>query len=270
MELSLLKNLQQKFEEGTFLWIAEDWDNEQFKNYVQDIDRQFKNGDIFYNDRNTLAILKAKEYSALKRDIVAKKFNLNTKYAQFRFRFLKSKAVRSLIIATALKELGIKTPTPIAVVEERGKNNKIIYSYYLTEYIPYDYSLLDIIKQENHPYQEKILSFLPQIARDVRKMHDAGILHNDLHAGNILIKNISDNPEFFYIDLNRARIKNKLNEKKRIKDLARFKFSLKEQEVFLEYYAPKGHLKLLNLLIKMRRKRERIINYKRNLKRIFK
>jgi tRNA A-37 threonylcarbamoyl transferase component Bud32 len=265
-----INDLQQTLKKGTFLWIAKDWNNESFKNFAQNIDSQFEKGKIFYNDRNTLAIFPAREEWGLKKDVVVKKFNLRTRYHQFRFRFLTSKAVRSLLIATALIKIGIKTPSPVAVIETRAKNKAIIYSYYVTEYIPYEYSLLDIIRQEDHPYRERVLYLLPFIARDIKKMHDAGIMYNDLHAGNILIKNINSEPEFYYIDLNRARIVHKLDQKKRMKDLSRLKFSPKEQEAFLQHYAPEGDRELLNLLVKMRRKRESVIKFKRKIKNIFK
>lgn len=270
MDLSQLKNIQPKLEAGKFLWISENWNTDSFKDFIQDIDSRFKNGDIIYADRNTLAIFQPHVHNGLEKDIIVKKFNLTKKYDQLRFRFLSSKAVRSLIIACAFKEIGLKTPLPVAVVEAREKNKRIHYSYYVTEYIPYDYSLLDITKQENHPYRDKIPCFLPQIARDIRKMHDAGIIHNDLHAGNILIRRIDSEPEFYYIDLNRARLKNKLDETKRLKDLARFNFSRKEQEVFLQHYAPENHQELLDTMLNMRSRRERTIKYKRTLKRLVK
>lgn len=270
MNLSQLKNIQPKLKAGKFLCIAEDWNSDSFKAFIQDIDSRFKNGDVLYTDRNVLAVFHPKVHKGLEKDIIAKQFNVTKKYDQLRFRFLHSKAVRSLIIASAFKELGIKTPLPVAVVEAREKNKRLRYTYYVTEYIPYDYSLLDITKRENHPYRDKVSSFLPQIARDIRKMHDAGIIHNDLHAGNILIRQIDSEPEFYYIDLNRARLKNKLDEKKRLKDLARFNFSRPEQEVFLQHYAPENHKDLLNMMLNMRSRRERTIKYKRALKRLVK
>lgn len=269
-ELSQWKNLQPKLKGKQILWIAEDWSNEKFRNFLKRIGSRWEGGDIIYNGRNTLAVFRAKEVDGLKKDIVVKKFNLKRKYDKFRFRFIKSKAVRSLLIATALNEIGINTPQPVAVLEERGKYNQIICSYYLTEYIPYDYSLLDIIKQENNPYKDKIPKFLALIAKDTRKMHDAGIIHRDLHAGNILINNIDYEPELYYIDLNRARMNEKLDRKRRLKDLARFDFSLKEQELFLQHYAPENHRELLNLMAQMRRKRERIMKFKRKVKMLLK
>ncbi len=270
MKSSQLTDLQRNLKEGTFLWIDEDWNNDPFREFIQHLNAQFENSDIFYNVRNSLAVFHATADNGLKKDVVVKKFNMTKKYDQLRFRFLKSKAVRSLVIATALTEIGLKTPPPVAVVEKRDQRKKIIYSYFLTEYIHHDCSLLDIIRQENHPHRGKFQSLLPPIARDIRKMHDAGIVHNDLHGGNILIKNIEAEPEFYYIDLNRARIKPRLDEKKRIKDLARFEFSLEDQAVFLRHYAPEKHQELLDLLVKMRRKRERLMEYKLKLKQLLK
>jgi tRNA A-37 threonylcarbamoyl transferase component Bud32 len=260
----------QRLEKGEFLWIAEDWQNEPFINFVKEIPTRFEKGNVIYNERNTLVTFRAKENNCLINDIVIKKFNINKKYDRLRFKFIKSKAVRSLIITNALNHIGVKTPKPLAVVEQRGKSKELVYSYYITEYIPYDYNLLDIINQKDHPYHHQIINFLPYIAEDVRKMHDAGIVHNDLHAGNVLIKNIDSSPEFYYIDLNRARINGKLASKKRMKDLARFDFSQNEQEVFLRHYAPEGYSELLNLLFKLRKKRENAIKRKRKIKNIFK
>lgn len=269
MKLTSL-NIQPKINSGKFFWIAANWDNPSFRSFVETIDQQFAKGAIIYQDRNTLANFQAKDHSELQQDIAVKKFSFTKKYDQFRFKYLKSKAVRSLINAAALQEIGINTPTPIAVIEERDKDKKIIYSYLITEYINYDYSLLDLIKQKDHPDHEKILAFLPGIAKDVRKMHDAGFVHKDLHAGNILIMNPHSNPEFYYIDLNRACIKPKLDEKTRITDLARFDFTLAEQQVFLKYYAPEKHQELLNLMAKMRKKRQRVMHIKKKLKKLFK
>ncbi len=270
MKFPPLENIRQGLKKGEFLWIAEDWQNEPFVNFVKEIPTRFEKGNVIYDERNTLVTFRAQENNSLMKDIVIKKFNITKKYDRLRFKFIQSKAVRSLIIANALNHIGIKTPKPLAVVEKRGKGNELVYSYYITEFIPYDYNLLDIIDQKDHPYHNEILNFLPFIAADVRKMHDAGIVHNDLHAGNILIKNIKLSPEFYYIDLNRARINGKLDRKKRMKDLARFDFSQNEQEIFLQHYAPEGYGALLNLLVKLRRKRENTIKRKRKIKNLFK
>ena len=81
-------------------------------------------------------------------------------------------------------------------------------------------NLLDIITDDSHPLRRRVIEFLPYIARDAKKLHDTGIVHNDLHAGNILLKDIDTNPAFYYIDLNRARKRRKLTCQQRMRDLA--------------------------------------------------
>lgn len=252
------------------LWIDKEWNSNEFRNYVEHISKSEYEGNFMYDKRNSLIRIKAREQAGIKKDIVIKKFKFTRKYDQLRFCFLKSKAIRSLRMALALEKIKVKTPRPIAVIEKRGSFNQIIYSYFVTEYVDHDYNLLDIVKDYNHPRREQVKSFLPQIARDIRKMHDVGIVHNDLHAGNILVKELDKNPEFYYIDLNRGRIKKELSVKKKVKDLARFKFKKEEQKIFLKNYDPNRYRELLELMIKHRKSRERILKFKRKLEDFFK
>ncbi|WP_027339410.1 lipopolysaccharide kinase InaA family protein [Halonatronum saccharophilum] len=251
--------------DNQLLWIADQWKSNQFQEYIESIPNQIASGDIIYDKRNLLVRIPVDENLGIKQDVVIKKFKLTRKYDQLRFRFLKSKAIRSLKLAMALEKIGINTPKPIAVIEKRDKYKKILYSYFICEYVDYNYNLLDIVKDDGHPLREKVKEFLPQIAQDIRKMHDAGVVHYDLHAGNILVKNI-DNPEFYYIDLNRGRIKKKLSRKARMKDLARFKLTATEEEIFINNYEPQNSKKWLELMRKSRARRKKIRRIRKKIK----
>ncbi|MBM7622952.1 lipopolysaccharide kinase InaA family protein [Sporohalobacter salinus] len=265
MELDYTK---EKDEDGTrLIWIAEGWDNNEFRSYLDSFDRNFKKGNAIYDKRNLLTKVEFNKELGIKKDIAVKKFKLTRTYDKFRFCFLDSKAVRSLRIALALQDIGVKTPKPVAVVEKRGRFNKLLYSYFITEYVDYDYNLLDIAKDYDHSLRNKLKDWLPQIAQDVKKMHEVGIVHNDLHAGNILVKITEDNPQFYYIDLNRGRIKSNLSRKQKVQDLARFKFTSEEQEIFMEYYAPNNYRQLLDLMIKQRKRRQKFRECKEKLRR---
>ncbi|MGM0501998.1 MAG: lipopolysaccharide kinase InaA family protein [Bacillota bacterium] len=248
-------------EQGKLMWVLESYDNVAFKNHLSQLDSQPPRGEIVDDGRNDLI-----KWSTAGEDVMVKKFNLTRTYDKIRFCMLDSKAVRSLRIALALEEIGVKTPKPIAVVEKRGSFNQLLYSYYLTEYVDYDYNLLNIVADDNHPRRDQVKEILPGIAQDVRKMHERGIIHNDLHAGNILIKDIDANPEFYYIDLNRGRIKNKLSTKQRIKDLARFDFTKEEQEIFMKYYTSDREQELLDKMRQQREKRRKFLNWKRSIR----
>lgn len=141
-------------------------------------------------------------------------------------------------IALQLKKAGVKTPEPLMAIEVRGDFNKLSNSYFITSYLNYDYNLLDIITDDSHPLRRRVIEFLPYIARDAKKLHDTGIVHNDLHAGNILLKDIDTNPAFYYIDLNRARKKRKLSCQQRMRDLARFELKEEELKTLIKNYEP--------------------------------
>lgn len=256
-----------------YYWFASSWklDNKKCKlkkilsiNFKND-----ENSEIINDNRNLLIHYSQNKKMDIKKDIFIKKFNLYKKYDKLRFRFLSSKAIRSLKIAVVLNKIGINTPKPIAVFDSRNITNKLISSYYITEFIDFDYNLLDIIRDDNHPLRSEVINLLPYIANDVRKMHDAGIIHNDFHAGNILCKNIKENPQFYYIDLNRARIKNNLSWKKRMKDLARLDLKEKEKKIFLKNYSPKHWKRLLKIMKKKRRRRRKFVRLKKKIRNFF-
>jgi tRNA A-37 threonylcarbamoyl transferase component Bud32 len=247
------------------LWMNEGFKNPEFKKFIEEIESR-KGGEKVYDVRNVLIHFETDNIPGINEDIIIKKFNLTRKYDKLRFCFLDSKAVRSLKLALALEEIGLRTPKPIALLEKRGRFNKIISSYFITEYIDYDYNLLDILKDDKHPLRSRVKEWLPQIAKDIKKMHDAGIVHNDLHAGNILVEDIDNKPRFYYIDLNRGRIKKRLTMKARMKDLARFKLKRDEQEILIKGYDLDNYEKLVELMVRLRENRKKFLKWKRNIK----
>ena len=248
----------------------DEWRSDKFHNFLKSLEQHLTKEKSIRNKRNQLFLINADENLGIQKDIIIKKFKLLRFYDRFRLRFQKSKAARSLEIGIALFELGIKTPKPIALVETRNSLNKIISSFYITEYEKYDCTLKKIIKDKNHPFHKIIHTLLPDIAQDIKKMHDAGIIHNDLHVGNILIKDLSSNPGFFYIDLNRGRIKKKLSFNKRLKDIARLRLNRDEQKIFLKNYDLDFSEKLINKFIKFRDKRRRFIRFKKGFRKLVK
>ncbi|OCL25584.1 serine/threonine protein kinase [Orenia metallireducens] len=247
------------------LWMNEGFKNPEFKKFIEEIESR-KGGEKVYDVRNVLIHFETDNIPGINEDIIIKKFNLTRKYDKLRFCFLDSKAVRSLKLALALEEIGLRTPKPIALLEKRGRFNKIISSYFITEYIDYDYNLLNILKDDKHPLRSRVKEWLPQIAKDIKKMHDAGIVHNDLHAGNILVEDIDNKPRFYYIDLNRGRIKKRLTMKARMKDLARFKLKRDEQEILIKGYDLDNYEKLVELIVRLRENRKKFLKWKRNIK----
>lgn len=253
------------------IWFIEDHTVDNIEEFALSIiERSIYKSNVLHDLRNQLWLVEKNKVSFLYRDIVLKDFRLSRLYDRLRFRFINSKALRSFNMAIKLKDIGIKTPDPLMAVELRGQFNKLIKSYFVTDYLEYDYNLLSIIREKRHPFRERVIEFIPEIAKDIRKMHDSGIIHNDMHAGNILIKNIDQSPEFYYIDLNRAREKNKLSPKLRMKDLARFDLSDEELEALIKNYDQRKYNIYMKEFYRQKERRESIRNAKRTFRDIIK
>ena len=252
------------------LWVDRDWDTTEFKTFLSSIEEKTGDGDIIYDKRNRLVRLAADPMFGIKRDIIVKRFNLIRKYDQLRYCFIRSKAVRSLETARALEKAGVHTPRPVGLFEVRGRFGQIKTSNFITQFCAYDFSLMELVLSLRECQGGEQLALfrrlLPVLAGDIRKMHDAGIFHHDLHDGNVLVKE-TDPPVLYYIDLNRAQIQGTgLTLKQRAKDLARFNWGEDLQRVFVEEYMPTKVWELMGLLRKEREKRVRFVRFKRNLR----
>lgn len=244
--------------------VAKDWDTVRFREFLDNIETHFERNQPFHDYRNALVRFGPDETLDIKSDIVVKKFKMTRKYDHFRFHFLPSKAYRSLEIALALLQNGLNTPRPIAIIEERGKYNRLVSSYFLTEFLQFDCSFFQVLKEFDAELKGKLIA---ATARKIRLMHDAGIIHNDLHASNILISNIKAEPELYFIDLNRARRKRVLSIKNRAKDLGRLALDQHDQTIFFDHYDSQKNSHLMAEICKAKKRRENWLAFKRFLRR---
>lgn len=227
------------------------------------LENKSRNEKVLYDKRNTITKINDQ---ILKKEIAVKEFHLTKTYDQLRFRMLPSKAERSLKLARAIEKIGLQTPAPLAVIEKRGKTNQLIFSYYITDYVDYDFNLLDIAKNFEHPERYKVKELMPKLGQEIKKMHQAKIVHNDLHAGNILVKDFETKPQLYYIDLNRGRIKNQLKPKDKIDDLKRLKFTEQEKKILFKNYAPANWKFYQKKVTKAREKRRKFVKTKNKIR----
>lgn len=243
--------------------VAKDWDSPQFREFLIDFEKYFRQSQAFHDYRNVLVRIGQNEILGIKNEIVAKKFKLTRSYDRFRFHFLPSKAFRSLEIAKTLLQNGLKTPRPIAIIEDKGGFNRLINCYYLTEFLEYDCSFSQVVNGLDVNLKRKIII---EAARNISLMHNAGIIHNDLHASNILIKNIKTQPELYYVDLNRARKEKILSINARAKDLGRLTLNQQDQITFYENYDPVSYENFIIKVCKAQFRRKRWIDLKKRLR----
>lgn len=161
-------------------------------------------GEVIYKRRNELRTLSFQGC-----DYVVKQFAVPNLLNRLVYGFLrKSKAQRSCEYARMLIDKGIDSPHPVAWQTER--NGLLMgHSYYVSEKSrsPYTYADLiglddsdkpldNLVEQEDH--------YLRLIARTVARLHEQGMIHQDLSRGNILF---GDGDRVELIDLNRIRFR---------------------------------------------------------------
>jgi tRNA A-37 threonylcarbamoyl transferase component Bud32 len=139
-------------------------------------------------------------------------------------------------VADELLSKGINTALPLAIAEKRTWS-LLDSSMIVTKAVPRSEPLMEfcqttfkgILSGEKLIEKRKLLN---DLAGFIRNIHGKGFFHNDLHAGNILIKFNNDyfSPDkdysFYLMDLHHVKILKKLSQRKRLHNLAQLFNSL--------------------------------------------
>lgn len=168
-----------------------------------------------------------------------KSFKIPNIVNKFVYRFFrKSKAERSFLYANKLIDLGFKTPTPIAYVENKTAVN-FRDSYYFCELVEADLTYRELVEI---PIWENRNEILKQFTKFTFDLHEAGIEFLDHSPGNTLIKQVGENQyEFYLVDLNRMNFHNSMSFDIRMKNFSR----LTPQKEMIEIMG-KEYAKLIN------------------------
>jgi hypothetical protein len=148
-----------------------------------------------------------------------------------KFLFLPSKARKEWFVAYQLQKRKLNIPQPLGWME-RVCRGLLRESYYLSEAIGSGNSLIE----DSDSLRDG--SIAVGLAKTVKDIHDKGLFHNDLHAGNFLW----DGQSFYLIDLHRTRILNALSLEQKLWNLSQLFHSLRsvweeeEQIKFIEKY----------------------------------
>lgn len=136
-----------------------------------------------------------------------------------------SKARREWRITTAAAERGLPTVTPVAYGERR-RFGILQESYLLTVRLFDCVTLEEALFSEDGTLRADAKTrrrLIRLLAALLRRMHDDGIYHQDLHPGNFLVETLpSGEKRIYLLDLHRASLKPSLAIKHRIKSLAQF------------------------------------------------
>jgi len=138
---------------------------------------------------------------------------------------LGSKARREWAITNAAVERGLNTVIPVAYGERR-RLGILRESYLLTVRLFDCVTLEEILFSEDGTLRAGAAArreIIVLLARLLRRMHDSGIYHRDLHPGNFLVEtSASGGRRLYLLDLHRASARKSLGISQRIRSLAQF------------------------------------------------
>jgi len=181
-------------------------------------------------------------------ELYIKRYNYQNIFYALKNLFRTSRGKRVWKVANGFVLRTIPIPLPIAFLEQR-KGGVLTKSFFITQKIDQSIPLITLFQKglSNAPTETAKIKneLLQQVARILRRMHEQGIWHRDLKASNLLVQKKAGQKEKLYLlDLDGTRIKRKIRNKDRTKDLARLNASLLDTKTismpdrvrFLKYY----------------------------------
>jgi tRNA A-37 threonylcarbamoyl transferase component Bud32 len=174
-----------------------------------------------------------------KGDLFLKHYKIRGFRERWKYLILPSKARREWQMAQQALAQGIPTPVPLAMAERRNRRFLQDALLIIQAVFP-SCPLIELIPAGG---DEKLFF---QTARLLRVAHEAGLFHQDLHAGNILVG--MTEKKLYLIDLHRSRFLRSISRRRRLWNLAQFFYSLQAwltseaKKAFLQQYNEAGDI----------------------------
>lgn len=184
--------------------------------------------------------------------IFIKRYNYQSALYALKYLVRASRGKKTWKAAHALLARGVPTPEPVAYGEKR-RGRMLRESFFVTRALARAIPLSALFPEagrgsrEGHPVDKADL--IRRAALLVRMMHERGIWHRDLKAGNILAELMPGGGMQLYLtDLDGVRVKDTVRPAERIRDLARLNRSLitspalsvRDRHCFLQCYLGAG------------------------------
>lgn len=163
------------------------------------------------------------------KSVCIKEYRYLSVLKKFFYSIRSSPARKAWLAAHGLMAANFLTPKPIALFEEkrfaRVKKSFIIMED-LSRCLPCNkYVSENFSDLYDKTMQGKKKKFVSRLAMSFKHLHDSGIYHSDLKANNIMIMELPETWDFFYLDLDRVSFQKKIALKKKTKNLAQLNAS---------------------------------------------
>lgn len=131
--------------------------------------------------------------------------------------FFGNRPFQELVVTEEARSAGVPTLKILAAIKQTGWGGWY-QGYLITEYLPTTLDLIHYLDQQ--PAGTKRHQVIEQAAEAVRKIHQKGIYHADLHLKNFLVEGVK-RAKVFLIDFDKSRIFASLAPSRRMKNLRR-------------------------------------------------
>ena len=171
---------------------------EHWRRFIESIPDVFElEGKEIYNKRNLIKVLTAPDGTLVN----VKRYHIphGPNRLVYSWGIRKPKCQRAFDYPMILKNKGIETPEPIALIEERNSFYLLGYSYLITLQCDYGHTLYEVGNAKPGSYK----SLAKALAHFAAKIHESDVLHKDFTPGNVLWKQDDEGFHFSLVDINR-------------------------------------------------------------------
>ncbi len=117
--------------------------------------------------------------------------------------FRRSRAEREVNGIKLARSIGIKTPSPLCVIEERFLSQAIGSALISCAVLNVE-SLAECLKDASLTFSVK-KELMESLGREVARWHNAGLCHGDMRSGNVLCRCDEAGIDFYWLDNERSR-----------------------------------------------------------------
>ena len=171
---------------------------EHLRSFIENIPDVFEQeGKEIYNKRNLIKVLTAPDGTLVN----VKRYHIphGPNRLVYSWGIRKPKGERAFAYPMILKDKGIETPEPMALIEERNPFYLLGYSYLITIQCDYGHTLYEVGDAKAGTYE----SLAKALAHFAAKVHNSDVLHKDFTPGNVLWKQDNEGFHFSLVDINR-------------------------------------------------------------------